>query len=84
MLLFKKNFNSLYVLSEFLVDTESLIIKLILVLLSNLCEFLSIIIVKTVDIVHHSALIGLDSCQDKKVLEVSIVVKARVVKNNSF
>ena len=73
VLLVKKNLDGFLGLTELFVDTEGLIKELILVLLSDSCEFLAIVVVKSVDIVHDLGLIGLDGSQDEQVLEILVV-----------
>jgi hypothetical protein len=84
VLLLEKNLGGLNVLSEFLVDAKSFIVKLILVLLGNLGELLTVIVIKSVDVVHDSALISLDGCQNQQVLKVSVVGESGVVENDSL
>jgi hypothetical protein len=48
-------------LSEFLIDAESLIEELVLIFLSYLCKLDSIVVIKSVDVVHHASLVSLDS-----------------------
>lgn len=84
VLLLEEDLNSLDVLSELLVDAQGFVVELVLVLLGNLGELLPVIVVQTVDVVHHSALVGLDRRQNQEVLEVSVVGEARVVEHNSL
>lgn len=60
-------------LSELLVDAEGLVIELIFIFLSNSGEFLSVVVVKSVDVVHDSRLISLDCSKDKQVLKILVV-----------
>lgn len=83
-LLLEENLDGLDILSEFLVNAESFVIELVLILLGNFGELLTVIVVKPVDVVHDSALVGLDGGQDQQVLEVSVVGEARVVENDSL
>jgi hypothetical protein len=80
----EENLNGFNILSEFLVDAEGFVIELILVLLSNFGEFLTIIVIKSIDVVHHSALIGLNGCQNQQVLKISVISESGVVENNSL
>lgn len=83
-MLLEEDLDGLDILSELFVDAESLVVELVLVLLGNLSELLAVVVVEPVDVVHDSALIGLDRCQDQEVLEVSVVGEARVVQNDSL
>jgi hypothetical protein len=76
VLFLKKNLSGFNILSEFFVDAKSFIVELILVLLSNLGKFLTIIIVESIDVIHYSALISLNCSQDQQVLEISVVGEA--------
>ena len=67
--------DGLNMLTKLLVNAKSLVIKLILVLLSELSKLNSIIVVKTVDVVHDTGLVSLDSSQDQQVLEVLVACK---------
>jgi hypothetical protein len=46
---------------------------LIFIFLSNSGEFLSVVVVKSVDVVHDSRLISLDCSKDKQVLKILVV-----------
>lgn len=52
MLLVKEYFNGFNMLTKLLVDTQSLVIQLVVILLSYPGKFNTIIIVKSIDIVH--------------------------------
>jgi hypothetical protein len=58
----------LNMLAKLLVNAKSLIIQLILVLLSELSKLNSIIVIKTIDVIHDTGLVSLDSSQDQEVL----------------
>jgi hypothetical protein len=76
--------NGLNMLTELLVDAESLIEELILLLLSDLSQFNAVIVVKTVDVVHDTGLIGLYSSQNEQVLEVLVAGEVRVVEHDAL
>lgn len=73
LLLIDEDLHGLDSLSELLVDAESFVIELIFIFLSNSGKFLSIVVVKSVDVVHDSRLISLDCSKDKQVLKVLVV-----------
>ena len=54
--------------AELLVNAKSFIIKLILLFLSKFSKLNTVIIVKTVDIVHHTSLVSLDGSENQEVL----------------
>jgi hypothetical protein len=64
-LLLEEDFDCFDIFSKLLVNAESFIVELILIFLSNFCELLSIVVIKSVNVVHNSALISLNSCQNK-------------------
>jgi len=55
-------------LVKLLVDAESFFEETVLGLLGDLSELNSIIVVKSVDVVHHASSFRADSSQDQKVL----------------
>ena len=59
-------------LAKLLVNAKSLIIQLILILLSELSKLNSIIVIKTIDVVHDTGLVSLDGSQDQEVLEILV------------
>lgn len=52
VLFVQKHLDGFNVLTELLVDAESFIIELVLIFLSDSCQFISVVVVKSVDVVH--------------------------------
>ena len=71
-------------LSELLVDAESLVIKLILVLLSDLSKLKTIVVIKAVDVIHYARLVCLDGGQDQKVLQILVAGEVRVMQDDAL
>lgn len=75
LLLDKKNFNGVNRQTKLLVDAKGLVVEFVIIFLGNPGKFRSIIVVKSVDIVHYFGLISFNCGQDKQVLKVVIVCK---------
>mmetsp|Transcript_18277 Transcript_18277/g.34922 ORF Transcript_18277/g.34922 Transcript_18277/m.34922 type:complete len:615 (+) Transcript_18277:992-2836(+) len=85
----QEDLNSLNTHLELLVDEECLVVELVLRVGSNLGNLRTIVVVETVDVVHNSGLVRLDSRKDQQVLEVAVVTElltaaAGVVKNQAL
>lgn len=65
--------NSFNMFAEFLVNAKSFIIKLILLFLGNLSEFLAVVVIKSVNVIHNSCLVCFDGSKDQKVLKILVV-----------
>ena len=84
VLLIEKDLDSLDVLIELFVDAEGLIVELVLIILSNLSQFNTIKVIKSVNIVHDLGVIGLDSSENKQILKVLVVSESGVVEDDSL
>jgi len=82
--LVEHNLNSLNMLVKLLVDAKGLLIESVLLLLTDLGKLVSVVVIKSVDVVHNFLLLGLNSGKNEQVLEVFIVGKARIVEDNLF
>lgn len=80
----EEDLNSFDVLTEFLVDAESFFIEFVSIFFSNSSEFLSIVVIKSVDVVHNTAGLRADGSQNKKILEIFVSSEIRVVEDDTL
>lgn len=80
----EQNSNCFYWLIELLVDTKGLLIECVLGFFSYVCKLDTIIVVKSVDVVHDSSGVRADSGKNQQILETLVVSEIRVVKHYSL
>jgi hypothetical protein len=80
----KQNLHGKHMLVVLLVDSESFIVKTIFLLKSNLSQLKTVIVVKSLDVVHNSDFVSLDGSNDEQVLKVLVSSKSTVVQNDSL
>jgi hypothetical protein len=71
-------------LSNLFVDAESLFEKFVFILFGNISELNSIVVVKSVDVVHNATGLRADSGKNKQVLEIAVLCEIRIVQYNAF
>jgi hypothetical protein len=80
----KQDLDGFNVLTELLVDAKSFFVKFVLGFLSNVSELNSIVVIKSVDVVHHTPSLRADSSQNQEVLEISVSSEVRVVEDDTL
>lgn len=55
-----------------------------LLVFAHVCELDAVVVVQTVNIVHHAGSFRPDGCQNQKVLQISVVSKVRIVQHDAL
>jgi len=82
--LVKNDLDGINRLVELLVDAKSLGVKLVVIIKSHSGELVTIIVVKSVDVVHNTACVSSDGCQDEQILQTLVLSEVRVVEHDSL
>lgn len=80
----KKNFDGLDLQVVLGVDDESFFVELVLFAQSDFSDFGSIVVVKTVNVIHDFGLVALDGSDDQEVLQFLVLTEFVVVEHNLF